>query len=76
MTDKLTEISAGFLPSLNDNQGVLEVALITTCSTESVGSMLIYVEMVTETLDSYSQKVRLTRIDLLNLVPDLFFSPG
>ncbi|MDB9541101.1 glycosyltransferase family 4 protein [Anabaenopsis tanganyikae CS-531] len=76
MTDKLTEISAGFLPSLNDNQTGIEVALITTCSTESVGSMLIYVEMVTETLSSYSQKVRLTRIDLLNLVPDLFFLPA
>lgn len=62
------------LPSLKQ-ETVIEVALVTTFSTKSVSSMVIYVDMLTEALSSYSQKVRLTRINLLDLIPDLTFLP-
>ncbi|MBE9203841.1 glycosyltransferase family 4 protein [Synechocystis salina LEGE 06099] len=48
-----------------------EVALVSTCSTKTPNSMAVYTQMVTEVLSPHTDKVKLTRVDLLDLIPHL-----
>ncbi|AIE74697.1 MULTISPECIES: glycosyltransferase family 1 protein [unclassified Synechocystis] len=52
-------------------QPPLAVALVTTCSSKTPNSMGIYTQMLMEVLSAHTDKVKLTRIDLLDLIPRL-----
>lgn len=49
------------------------MTLVTTCSGITSNSMAIYTEMLTEVLSPHVNKVKLTRIDLLDLIPRLLW---